>query len=586
MPNTVCIYPQVKAKQAQDTQPESGVWGKILPLTAVMLVACTFLFGNLGSFPLFNPDEALYAEPAREMLEIGDYITTYLNYVVRFTKPPLAIWGQALCILAFGCNEFAVRFFGAAAGAILIAATYCFADRLLGRRAAVIAGLALSTAPLFIGTAREAITDMPLTLFSAASMFAFYLAFNNCGKNFLWLAYVLVGLAVMTKGPVGLVLPVAILFVYHGLRGQLREAFVRYKPLAGLAIVGLISLPWFLLEIYITKGAYFQDFIVRENFQRFTSVVDSHKGAWWYHSAALLGGFFPWSVFIPQAFAGALLLPRLKERWQNSGPLSIGSAYKNLSIQEDLGFYCLCWTLVTVGFYSMSVSKLLPYTLPAFPAVALLLALEFNRIVRDASVKRALYPLLLLVLIFGTACAVLPVALAKLRDAPETLVEIIQSLVSYELVFAAAAAAVVARRFYRTAYFLFLIPTVLGFLFFGNRILTVLSLTWEKPLPQMAAYAGASSLPVFVYDMRKPSMPFYAKRQVIQPSSPEELLARLQASKGAYILSKSKRAQFFRELPNCKVLYAEGKFILVRYNPGIKPDAGIDASGAAVLREK
>ncbi|MBK7841541.1 MAG: hypothetical protein IPJ49_28425 [Candidatus Obscuribacter sp.] len=61
----------------------------------VVIVAAAVIFARLGSFPLFNPDEALYAEPAREMLEIGDYVTTYLNYVIRFTKPPLVIWAMA-----------------------------------------------------------------------------------------------------------------------------------------------------------------------------------------------------------------------------------------------------------------------------------------------------------------------------------------------------------------------------------------------------------------------------------------------------------------------------------------------------------
>ena len=543
-------------------------WRRVVPFAIIFLTACMLLFAQLGKYPLFNPDEALYAEPAKEMLEICDFITTYLNYVVRFTKPPIAIWGQALGIIAFGCNEFAVRFFGAAGAAILIAATYWFVEKVIGQRAAIISSLALCTAPLFIGTARVSITDMPLSLFSASGMLCFYLFLRLRENSLLWLAYICTGLAVMTKGPVGLVLPVAILAVYHFLKQDIPQALKAYKPLLGAAIVGFISLPWFILEISITHGAYFNDFIMKENVQRYTAVVDSHKGGWWYHIAAMMGGFFPWSVFIPQAFVGAAMWDRLKKYWTNSGPFSILQSYQQMSVAEDLGLYCLCWAVITVGFFSTSVSKLIPYTLPAFPAVAILLALEFERLLAKQSTKKFLVPMSLLAVIFAVSTAVLPVALKHLRDAPETLIDLTQSFASYELIFTVAATALLARRFYRCGFYLFLLPTIVGFLFFGNRLLNVLSQTWEEPLPAMARFAGSSDLPILVYDMRKPSMPFYTGRQVIQPSSEERLHMTLRhCTHGAYILSKAKRSQYFREFPGCKIILAEGKFILVAYSP-------------------
>ena len=548
-------------------KPSINAWASVVPFALVFLAGSAILFGELGLYPLFNPDEALYAEPAREMLEIGDYITTYLNYVVRFTKPPLAIWGQAACILAFGCNEFAVRFFGAACGALLLAVSYCFADKFIGRRAAIVTGLSLITAPLFVGTAREAITDMPLSFFMAASMFAFFAAFKLKNSVLLWLAYVGTGLAVMTKGPVGLVLPVAILGVYHVLRSSVKEAFSFYRPLIGLGIIGLIAVPWFAVEIYITKGAYFNEFIMRENFQRFTSVVDSHKGGWWYHIAAMMGGFFPWSVFLPQALIAAVPWGKIKDAWKNSGPLSILQPLKNLTDSQDLAFYALCWTVVTVAFFSASVSKLLPYTLPAFPAIAILLAIEFERIIEKNAVKRAVYPTFAIAMVFMAAMILPPMFVGKLRDAPEVLVELIQGLASYELIFAVATVALLSRRFYRSAFLLFVIPTFLGFLFFGHRLLNVLSQTWEEPLPAMARYAGQSDLPILVYDMRKPSMPFYTGRRVEQPGNPDQLVAMLAESKGAYVLSKIKKKQFFRDLKGCHIQHAEGRFILVRYTP-------------------
>ena len=121
----------------------------------------------------------------------------------------------------------------------------------------------------------------------------------------LWIGYALVGLAVMTKGPIGIILPVAILGVFHLIRLNVKSALLFYKPWFGILLVALIAVPWFAVEISVTKGAYYNEFILRENFQRLTAVVD-HKAAWWYHIAAMLGGFFPWSVFLPGALVAAL----------------------------------------------------------------------------------------------------------------------------------------------------------------------------------------------------------------------------------------------------------------------------------------
>lgn len=119
-----------KPPAVESLDAQINIRKKQLVFLATVLVvfasACLLIFYKLGAFPLFNPDEALYAEPAREMLETGEYITTFLNYAVRFTKPPLVIWAMAAGYHLFGVTEFAARYFGAACGAILVAATYLF----------------------------------------------------------------------------------------------------------------------------------------------------------------------------------------------------------------------------------------------------------------------------------------------------------------------------------------------------------------------------------------------------------------------------------------------------------------------------
>lgn len=588
--NTAAPLKNTTQKPEQPLDSSESFTEQLLPFATVCLVTAALLFAELGKYPLFNPDEALYAEPAREMLENGDFITTYLNYVIRFTKPPLVIWAQAAGITVFGVNEFAVRFFEAACGLGLVAATFAFTRKFAGTRAAVAAAVSLMSAPLFIGTAREAITDMPLSLFMAGAMMCFFAGLGK-SRGLLSFAWLLVGLSVMTKGPVGLVLPLGILIVYSVLCGRIKTFIKDHNAIVGLLIVSALSLPWFVAEIAITKGAYFHEFIMRENFQRFTTAIDSHGQPWWYHLAAMFGGFLPWSLFLPAAYFSVApeLWCRVKQQLDTvyakvncalkqyqAGSSSPATSANNqaspiqnrtttCSTATELTLFCTLWSLGTLVFFSASVSKLLPYTMPAFPALGILVSLEFEKIVQTRNTKRALIPVALLALAFAGANSALPLALGKLRDAPPDLLMLIQSFISYELVFTLLTLALTARRFYRSAWFMFCIPTIAGLMFFGGKMLGSLSERWEGPLPSMARYAALSNETIFVYDMRKPSAPFYTRRVVIQPSTPDQLVAALQSKKRAQILTKTKTREFIESIPGCKVIRQEGSFILAAY---------------------
>lgn len=555
--------PPLESIPAAPEKDRSLLWRQVAPVALLFLAACWVFFSRLGAHPLFNPDEALYAEPAREMLEVGEYLTTLLNYDVRFTKPPLTIWAMALFYKAFGVNEFAARFLGAACGAVLVAASQCFVARYAGIRAGFLAGLSLLVAPLFVGTGRMAITDMPLSLFIAGAMMCFYRGYVD-GSHFLrWLAYILVGLAVMTKGPVAVVLPVMILLAFHLLAGDLRQALRYYRPLSGALVVGAIALPWFVAEIAVTRGAYFQEFIVRENFQRYTSVVDSHKGGWWYHLAAMFGGFFPFSVFLPQALRravcpyGALTGVGLKR---------LLSRYRNLQREESLLLYCAVWAAVTLVFFSASVSKLLPYTVPAFPAIAALVGLELDYICRCRSIRRLAVPLALLAIIYGGAAVIGPHFLNKLRNAPADLFAILSAFVAFQGLNSAACVLLAVLRRPAAAIFVFGVLTLSSSAFFGARALDALARQWEAPLPAMAEYASLSGLPLIVFDMRKPGIPFYARRKVIQPGGETPLIEELSRHERAYVLTKAKRRGYFASMPGARIVRVDGAFILVAWS--------------------
>ncbi len=545
-------------------------------LAFTFLVGVCVYFNALGSFPLFNPDEALYAEPAREMLKNGDWLTTHLNYIVRYTKPPLVIWAQALLFSIFGVSEFAARSFGAACGVLLVLLTQAFVTRYVNLRAGIAAGFALMTAPLFFGTARECITDVPLSLFLGGAIMAFYAAFREKRNKLLATAgYILISLAVMTKGPVAVVLPVAILGFYYLTTGGLKAAWQRFFPLTGALIVAVLALPWFVLEIAATKGEYFQEFFVRENFQRFTSEVDSHKAPIWYHVAAVLGGFLPFSLYLPLSVGE--IFQALKEKLQK--PLAaakslnvIPDSLKELEPHDSLGYFAMVWLFITVAFFSVSVSKLLPYTLPAFPAAAILFALEIERAITRQSRSRFLVPVLLTATTCTIAYFVMPFALSKVRNLPAGILPLAQGAWAAMAVAMSAAAALIWGRRKQAALCIVLSAQVLLCVFLAIPLTLKLSEAWEGPLPEMSRYVGKVSEPAFVFDMRKPGVPFYADRQMSQAWTWAALTSELSRIKRAYIITRARNKPPLLEMPGYTVIKEEGLYVLLRFDNPFPPN--------------
>jgi len=572
-----------ESSQLESSNSESSVssWNSksTLALVATFAVGVFVYFNALGSFPLFNPDEALYAEPAREMLKNGDWLTTHLNYIVRYTKPPLVIWAQAALMSLLGVSEFAARSFGAACGVCLVVLTQAFVTRYVNLRAGIAAGFSLMTAPLFFGTARECITDIPLSLFLGGAIMAFYAVFREGGNKLLaTIGYILIALAVMTKGPVAIVLPVAILGFYYLTTGRLKQARQRFFPVVGALIVAVLALPWFILEIAATKGEYFQEFFIRENFQRFTSEVDSHKAPIWYHVAAVMGGFLPFSLFLPQAAVDTVqvLKGRLKEPVSSAKSvfakvLAVPTALNQLEPTQSLQYFALLWLCITVAFFSVSVSKLLPYTLPAFPAAAILFALEIERAIKKPARWRLLAP----VSIIAVACVIgyfiMPFVLSKVRNLTDGVLPLAQTAWAAMAVAMTLAAVSVWINKRQIAVAIVIASQALLCVLLAIPLTLKLSQLWEGPLPEMARYVGKVSEPAFVFDMRKPGVPFYADRQMSQAWTWATLTSELSRINRAYVITRSRNKGPLLEMPGYTVIKEEGLYLLLRFDNPFPP---------------
>lgn len=311
-------------------------------------------FQSLGSFPLIEPDEGRYAEIPREMLERCDFITPLLNYIKYFEKPPLHYWLNALCMSIFGRNEFAARFAGALMGLLAVLLTYHVGRKLFGRRSGLLAALILGTCTGFLAQARLNITDMTLTCTLSASLAFFIVAAREDERHkgrYYYASYLCAALAVLAKGLIGIVFPGAIIFLYLLLAKRWR--LLREMRLAtGILLLLLIAAPWFIL-VSLRNPEFARFFFIHEHFERFLTKVHGRYQPFWFFIPVLIGTMLPWSLFIPAACRGVW-----RERQGAAGSSRL---------------YLLIWAAFIFLFFSKSDSKLVPYILPVFPALALLM---------------------------------------------------------------------------------------------------------------------------------------------------------------------------------------------------------------------
>ena len=258
----------------------------------LMLFLALFLsfFATLGWLPLFDLDEGAFSEATREMLESGNYLTTYLNGELRFDKPIFIYWFQALSVKIFGLNEFAVRLPSAMAGMLWVIATYIFTQyHSNARRAFITAFIMIASLQITI-IAKAAIADALLNLFIALAMFALYRLYETKENKFIYLTYLFVGLGALTKGPVAIMIPLVVSLLFFMIKGEWKFWIKSvFNPL-GIGIFLLVALPWYILE-YIDQGEKFiEGFFLKHNISRFSGAMEGHYGSLVYYIPVFLVG--------------------------------------------------------------------------------------------------------------------------------------------------------------------------------------------------------------------------------------------------------------------------------------------------------
>ena len=319
-------------------------------ITLTLICYLVFFYG-LGDYALWDPDEGRTGVIAKEMVASGNWLTLTHNGEPYYDKPALFFWLVALGLKVLGLSELPVRLPSALAASLTIGVVYLWSSLSGTWRGGLWGALILATSMEFMALGRFGNTDMVFTFFFAAALL-YFLWWKKRGRGAAWPFYLFLAFASLTKGPVGLVLPLLIVGIVLALRKE--WSFWReMRLLQGMAVVILVSGSWYLLAAFRDPD-YIKTFLWDHNVLRFLTSRQGidHSEPIYYLFLILIGGFLPWIFYLPSV---------LNNLWERRG-----------SEGDEERLFFAVWAATVIVFFSLARNKLGTYILPAFPPLALL----------------------------------------------------------------------------------------------------------------------------------------------------------------------------------------------------------------------
>ena len=290
------------------------IWSNHQSILLILLLAGMSFFPFLGGVHLFDWDEINFAEISREMILLGDYGKIHIDFEPFYEKPPLFFWLQVLSMKLFGITEFAARFPNAICGLLSLWVLYDLGKKLKDRLFGQIWALAYLGSFLPHLYFKSGIIDPWFNLFIFLG-FHFYLISQSAGKEgiqkriptyrHIILSGLFIGLAMLTKGPVGILVPALAILVF-GVLNKFKGVNLIQAVLAGLFACCIFGL-WLLFE-YWQNGANFIVQFIQYQYRLLSTEDAGHGGFPGYHVVVILLGCLPSSFF----FIENLFKPQLE----------------------------------------------------------------------------------------------------------------------------------------------------------------------------------------------------------------------------------------------------------------------------------
>ncbi|HEX8328083.1 MAG TPA: glycosyltransferase family 39 protein [Hymenobacter sp.] len=368
-------------------------------LWLLLLALAVGLGANLNGWGVLESSEARYAEIGREMLASRDWLHPRLLGIQHFHKPPLTYWLTAAGLVLAGPTALGARLLPVLAVLAQVALVYGLGRQLFAgdRARALAAAVVYSTLPVVLISALNLTTDAYLLTLELAAAYAVLRYAAGGRARWLYAAALALGLASLTKGPVGVVLPLMVTVGLNFRQPRVRRPLTGHHVLsAGLFLV--VGLSWYVYLAF-ENPAFVRYFLLEHTVERFVNPETFGRSKpWWFYLVLAPAASLPWSA--------ALLARAWRSPWAE-----VPRQWRNV---------LLFWIAAPLVFFSLSSSKLLLYVLPIFPGVALAVVYYLGR--SAEGVLRRWYLGLAwffggLLLVFGAAWAVgaawkLPVVLS------------------------------------------------------------------------------------------------------------------------------------------------------------------------------
>jgi len=318
--------------------------------------------------PITDPVESNYVLSAITMLKHNSWISPMIYDHVWYDKPPLTYWALMITYKLFGISDFTSRIPNTLVAGASVALMYHITYRMSKSTfAGVLCAILLMSTLQFWYISHAIITDGFLLLFTLAIFGYSYLAFTNNDKSAMVKAYIAAALAVITKGPIGIILPGLILLIYVCARYIVHrkdESYQLSKDIKllfnpfGLLVFIAIASPWYIAMYSIHGEQFISGFLGLHNVDR--ALISEHPkfNVWYYYLLIVPLSLLPWTPVIVYHL-------------------------KDLNWKDDFDLLGIIWFIVIVLFYSLVATKYLTYTLPAIIPCIIWAAVKICELVTD-----------------------------------------------------------------------------------------------------------------------------------------------------------------------------------------------------------